>query len=363
LRFLFVIARNSSFAYKSKSIGVKDIARELGVRYVLEGSVRKSGNRVRVTAQLVEAATGIHLWSERYDRELADFFAVQDEITASVALAVRPTIEQSERERAARKPPESLDAWECYQRGMQHFWYQDVDLDQTLKARSFFQRATDLDPRFVRAHGMLSATYNREAAVFRPQLRGEIIPRAIECSRRAVAIDPTDAMAHATLAIALTTAGYHAEGIAEADLAADLDPNCYDARFAQGYTRVPAGRARDAIEPLRIAMRLNPFGNPFHLTNLARAHYLAGQYEAAIPVAQQARRETPNFAQAHVTLMAALGQLGRAEEARAVMTEALERFGDRIRFFISPPSNVVRERRPEDTEHLLDGLRKAGIVE
>ena len=363
LRFLFVIARNSSFAYKDKTATVKDIGRELGVRYVLEGSVRKAGNWVRVTVQLVEAATGVHLWSEHYDRDLADFFAVQDEITASVALAVRPAVEQSERERAARKPPGSLDAWECYQRGMHHFWYQDVDMAQTLQARSFFQRATDLDPRFVRAHGMLSATYNREAVVFRPQLRGEIVPRAIECSRRAIAIDPTDAMAHATLAIALTTAGHHAEGIAEADLAANLDPNCYEARFAQGYTRIPAGRARDAIEPLRIAMRLNPFGNPFHLTNLARAHYLAGEYEAAIPVAQQARRETPNFAQAHITLMAALGQLGRAEEARAVMTEALARFGDRIRFFISPPSNVVRERRPEDTEHLLDGLRKAGIIE
>jgi adenylate cyclase len=128
LRFLFVIARNSSFAYKGRSVGVKDIGRELGVRYILEGSVRQAGNRVRVTAQLAETATGVHLWSEHYDRDLTDLFAVQDEITASVAIAVRPAIEQSERERAARKPLESLDAWECYQRGMQHLWYQDVDL-------------------------------------------------------------------------------------------------------------------------------------------------------------------------------------------------------------------------------------------
>jgi adenylate cyclase len=170
-------------------------------------------------------------------------------------------------------------------------------------------------------------------------------------------------MAHATLAIALTTAGRHAEGIAEADVAAGLDPNCYEARFAQGYTRVPAGRARDAIEPLRIALRLNPFGSPFHLANMARAHYLAGEYEAAAAVAQQVRRSTPNFPAPHVTLMAALGQLGRVEEARAVLAEALERFGDRIRFFMSPPPNVIRERRPEDTEYLLDGLRKAGVME
>jgi adenylate cyclase len=363
MRFLFVIARNSSFAYKGKSVGVKDIGRELGVRYVLEGSVRKAGNRVRVTAQLVEASTGVHLWSEHYDRDLADLFAVQDEMTASVALAVRPAIEQTERERAARKPPESLDAWECYQRGMHHFWYQDVNLADTLTARSFFQRATELDPRFVRAHGMLSATYIREANVFRPELLAENVARAVDCSRRAIAIDPTDAMAHATLAIALTTGGHHDEGIAEADLAASLDPNCYDSRFAQGYTRLPAGRARDAIEPLRLAMRLNPFGNPHHLTNLARAHYLAGEYEAAVAVAQQARRSTPNFQSAHVTLIAALGQLGRANDARAAMAEAVARFGDRIRFYISPSPNTMPQRRPEDTQHLIDGLRKAGIVE
>jgi adenylate cyclase len=246
---------------------------------------------------------------------------------------------------------------------MHHFWYQDVDLAQTLQARSFFQRAADLDPRFVRAYGMLSATYIREANVFRPDLLEENVARAIECSRRAVALDPTDAMAHATLAIALATGGQHAEGIAESDLSASLDPNCYEARFAQGYTRLPAGRARDAIEPLQIAIRLNPFGNPFHLTNLARAHYLAGEYEAALAVAQQARRSTPNFASAHVTMMAALGQLGRAQEARAAMTEALERFGNNIRFYMSPPPNAMRQRRPEDTEHLIDGLRKAGIIE
>jgi adenylate cyclase len=363
MRFLFVIARNSSFAYKGKSVGVKDIGRELGVRYLLEGSVRNAGNRVRVTAQLIEAATGVHLWSEQYDRHLADLFAVQDEITSSVAIAIRPAIEYSERERAARKPPESLDAWECYQRGAHHFRYQDVNLADTLTARSFFQRAADLDPQFVRAHGMLSATYIREANIFRPDLLEENVARAIECSRRAVALDPTDSMAHATLAIALTTGGQHAEGIAEADMAASLDPNCYEARFAQGYTRLPAGRARDAIQPLRIAMRLNPFGNPQHLTNLARAHYWAGEYEAAVAVARQARRSTPNFQSPHVTLMAALGQLGRPQEAQAALAEALERFGDGIRSFISPPPNVMRQRRPEDTEHLIDGLRKAGIIE
>ena len=313
-----------------------------------------------MTAQLVEAAASVHLWSERYDRDLTDLFAVQDEITASVAIAIRPAIEHSERQRAAGKPPESLDAWECYQRGMYHF--QSVSLAETLKARGFFLRAADLDPQFVRAHGMLSATYIREANVFRPDLRAENVAFAIACSRRAVALDPTDSMAHATLAIALTAAGQHVEGIAEADFAASLDPNCDTACLAQGYTRLPAGRARDAIEPFRIGLRLNPFGRNW-LTNLARAHYLAGEYEAAVAAARQARCTTPSFQSTDVTLMAALGQLGRAEEARAIMAEAPERFGNDIRLLVSPPPQVNRERRPEDAEHLIDGLRKAGIVE
>ena len=208
-RSLFVIARNSSFTYKDKPVAIKDIGRELGVRYVLEGSVRKGGNRVRVTAQLIEATTGGHLWAERYDRELADIFSMQDEITASVTAAIQPAVERSERERASRKAPESLDAWECYHRGMWHF--ANIEAAENAKARDFFRRAIELDPRFARADSALALTYLNEITLFRPDLRSVNIPRSLEYAGNAIKIDATDATARAALARALWMSGSHAE--------------------------------------------------------------------------------------------------------------------------------------------------------
>ena len=153
-RWLFVIARNSSFAYKGRSVDIKQISRELGVRFVLEGSVRKAGNRVRITAQLIEATTGTHLWAERYDRDLTDIFAVQDEITQSVAAAIEPAMAHAERQRVSRKPPDSLDAWEAYHRGLWHFLNQEPSENE--QAKQFFQRATDLDSGFAPVHYALA---------------------------------------------------------------------------------------------------------------------------------------------------------------------------------------------------------------
>jgi adenylate cyclase len=361
-RSLFVIARNSTFTYKGKAVAVKDIGRDLGVRYVLEGSVRRAANRVRVTAQLIEAATGGHLWAERYDRDLADIFAVQDEITANVSAAIQPALERSERERASRKPPESLDAWDCYHRGMWHF--ANVEAAELEKARSFFQRAIELDPQFAPAYAMLSRTDLRESNIFRPELRPEYVPRALDYARRAITIDPTDASGHIALAGALMNSGRHAEGIAEADLAVSLEPNSAFAYGMLGNVRAWGGRPREAIEPLRTAMRLSPF-DPFAsgwLHYLARAQYWSGDYEAAIVTARQLRRSAPNFRQAYSTLMSAFGQTGQIDEAHAVMAEALERFGEGFHHLITLPLNLIRELRPEDREHLIEGYRKAGLV-
>ena len=174
-RWLFVIARNSSFTYKGRSVDVKQIGRELGVRYVLEGSVRKSGNRVRITAQLIEAATGAHMWAERYDRDLADIFAVQDEITGSVATAIEPTMAQAEQQRASRKRPDSLDAWEAYHRGLWHFLkHEPGENDQ---ARLFFQRAIDLDRGFAPGYYGLAMTHIWEAGLYATRPLGELSER------------------------------------------------------------------------------------------------------------------------------------------------------------------------------------------
>jgi adenylate cyclase len=361
-RWLFVIARNSSFTYKGKAVAVRDVGRELGVRYVLEGSVRKAGSRVRVTAQLVEATTGGHLWAEHYDRDLADIFSVQDEITASVSAAIQPALERSERERAARKPPDSLDAWESYHRGMWHF--ANVEAAENEKARSFFQRAIELDPRFAPAEAALALTYLNEITLFQPDVRAVNIPHALDHAGRALQIDATDATAHAAFARALWMSGRHVESLAEADLAVGFDPNSAAARGAQGGARLWGGQPRDAIAPLQTAMRLSPFDPLIPLWShfMARAYYWAGDYVASIATARRLLHAFPNFRQPYNTLIAALGQTGQVDEARVVMAEGLERFAEGFRRYMSLPLDELRELRPEDREHLIAGFRKAGLV-
>jgi adenylate cyclase len=361
-RFLFVIARNSSFTYKGKAVAIPEIGRELGVRYVLEGSVRKARNRVRVTAQLIDALSGGHLWAERFDRELADIFSVQDEITARVSGAILPAVERSERERAARKPTHSLDAWESYHRGMWHF--ANVEATENEKARSFFERAIELDPRFAPAEAAVALTYLNEITLFRPHLRAVNIPRALEHAGCAIKIDATDATAHAVFARALWMSGRHAESLAEADLAVSLDPNSASAHGARGGACLWGGRSREAIEPLQTAMRLSPFDPliPLWLHFTARAHYWAEDYDASVAVARQLRHSFPNFRQPYNTLVAALGQTGQIDEAQAVMAEALERFGEGFRSYMSLPLAELRELRPQDRAHLIDGFSKAGLA-
>jgi adenylate cyclase len=360
-RWLFVIARNSSFTYKGRAVEVRDIGRELGVRYVLEGSVRKAGSRVRVTVQLVEAITGGHLWAERYDRDLADIFSVQDEITKRVSEAIQPTLERSERERAARKPPDSLDAWESYHRGMWHF--ANVDAAENECARGFFRRAIQLDPRFAPAEAALALTYLNEITLFQPRDRAMNISQASEHAGRAIRIDGTDATAHAAFARALWMSGRHAESVVEADLAVSLEPNSAAAHGAQGGARLWGGQPRAAIEPLQTAMRLSPFDPlfPLWLHFTARAYYWAEDYPASIAAARKLLRSVPSFRQVYNTLIAALGQTGQVDEARTVMAEALERFGDNFRRFMSLPLNELLELRPEDREHLIAGFSKAGL--
>jgi adenylate cyclase len=363
-RALFVIARNSTFTYKGRVIEVKAVGRELGVRYVLEGSVRKAGNRVRVTAQLIEATAGGHLWAERYDGELADIFAVQDEITTSVSVALLPALERSERERAARKPPDSLDAWECYHRGLWHL--SKFEAGENALALHFFERALELDPGFAAAQAATSVALRVQAVVFRPQTeRPILLPRSVEHAQLAIALDPSNALGHSSLANALTHLGRHEEAMAEADLAVSLDPNSPWAHSSKGVTRAFGGRPRDAIIPLMTAMRLSPFDpfTPTFLNTLARAYYWMGDYPAAVMTARQLCRSFPNYQNPYRTLIAALGQSGQVSEAQRVMAEALQRFGEDFRFHMGPLRANPMEDRAEDREHMLDGYRKAGVLE
>lgn len=361
-RTLLVIARTSSFAYKGKPTAVEEIGRALGVRYVLQGSTRKAGGRIRVTTELVDAATGCHIWAEHYDRDLADIFSVQDEITAMVCGVIQPAVERSERGRAAHKAPERMGAWECYQRGMWHL--ANAEAGENTKARSFFARAIELDPQFARAESALAVTYLNEITLFRPDLRTANIPHAFEYAGNAIKNDATDATAHAVLARALWMTGSHAESLAEADLGVSLDLCSAAAHGALGGARLWAGQPRDAIKPLQTAMRLSPFDPliPLWLHFIARAHYSAQDYVASIRVARRLRHSFPTFRPPYNTLIAALGQTGQVDEARIVHADALERFGERFRIFLSLPLSELRELRAEDREHMICGIRKAGFA-
>jgi adenylate cyclase len=240
---LFVIARNSCFTYKGRAVDVKQVGRELGVRYVLEGSVRKAGDRIRVAAQLVEAETGIHDWAERYDRDLIDIFALQDEITQAVTVAVTPAIAGAEQRRAMRRPPESLDAWAAYQRGLWHFSKGTAD-DNAL-AQKFFRQAIDLDPSFAGSYTGLAYAHWRAAGVFGTESLAEAENLAESLVRRAVALDANDAEARTCFGNHLMRRGDYAGALAEIERALAMSPNLADAHGALGSVLTRSGHPRE----------------------------------------------------------------------------------------------------------------------
>ncbi len=345
---LFVIARNSSFSFKGRAVDVKQVGRELGVRYVLEGSLRKSGNRVRVTAQLVEAETGNHIWAERYDRDLADIFSVQDEITQATTTAIAPAIADAEQQRAMRKPPASLDAWGAYQRGLWHLSKARTGDDAV--AAQFFQQAIDLDPMFVGGYIGLSAVLSRAKGT---QIREE------ELARRAVALDSGNAEAHSRLALALNARGDHQGARAQAERALALCPNFAAGHGALGVILAYSGRPKEGLAALETCIRLDPRDPSLvnRLNQVALAHYFCRDYAATVQAAERAIRSFPDFPSPYRWLAAALGELGRPAEAKEALEKAITVSPDSFDF-------QVRTRppwfRPEDHAHMLDGLRKAG---
>jgi adenylate cyclase len=353
---LFVIARNSSFTYKGRSVDVKQIGRELGVRYVLEGGLRKAGNRIRVTAQLVEAESGKHVWAERYDRNLADIFALQDEITEAVTIAVAPAIADAELRRAMRKPPGSLDAWAAYQRGLWHM--SKFTPDDNALAQKFFQQAIDLDPTFSKAYGGLAMAQG-QAADFQGRGLPEALSSAEALARQAVALDSADAEARSLLCLSLWRRGDYEGALAEAERALATTPNLALAHHMLATTLIFSGRPKEGLAALEKSIRLDPRDprSAVRLNQMALGFYFSREYPAAVETAKQAIRSYPHVPNYYRWLAAALGQLGRIEEAKEALEKAI---------VIAPASfdMYVRGRvpwmRPEDHTHMVEGLRKAG---
>ncbi len=370
---LFVIARNSSFTYKNRAVDVKQVSAELGVRYVLEGSVRKAGTRVRITAQLVDGATGAHLWAERYDRDLDDIFALQDEITETIVGAIEPEVGSSERKRAKRRLPERLDAWESYQRGMLHFY--QFTRDGFTEAHRLFEHSIELDPNFGAAHAALVVNdvwaYNT-GFIDSP----EVLAEALRLARSAVALDERDPLAYRALGWAHMARGELDDAIAALETTVDLNPN-----FAEGYESLGASlcianRYEDAIVPLKTAIRLSPrspeLWQPINLK--AYCLLMLNRYEEAVECARRSIRafeaRIPSSASdaapsdlhspvwwPYAHMASALGHLGRADEAKAALAGMLQRQPDFSRDFVM---RVVRMRNPTHWVPWFEGLRKAG---
>lgn len=354
-RSLFVIARNSGFTYKGHAVDVKQVGRELGVRYVVEGSVRRDGNRIRIAAQLIDAETGNHIWAERYDRDLADLFTVQDEITRAMVVAIDPAISHAERERAMRKQPDSLSAWEAWQRALWHF-SKDGDLST---ARDFLLRAVALDPRFAPPHAMLAWLHISQATLGVGLPWRESVRLAEIEARTAIKLDPDSALAHSVLAWVFDHQGDRGSALEEAEIAIALNPNDPQGHLSRGRVLILSGRPAEAREPLATALRLDPRGPtaPSVMHHRAMGCYFEGDYLGAEAMARRAIRAYPGFLRPNLWLAAALGQLGRAVEARRALDTAITVSPGYFKFTTGSRPPYFR---PEDFEQLLDGLRKAG---
>jgi adenylate cyclase len=357
IRWLFVIARNSSFAYKGNAIDVKRIGRELGVRYVLEGSVRRGGERVRVNAQLIDAEHGNHIWADRYDRDLADVFTVQDEITLAVTRAIGPAVDDAEQRRALRKPPTNLGAWEAYQRGQ---WYltrfRSEDLPQ---AREFFNRALELDPTFAAAHTSLAMLFVREGMMHATRPFQEALRLAEDELQKAVELDPNDANAHAYRAEVAGILGDHAAGFGYVERALSIDQNCAIAHHYKGWLQMLTGRPYEGRQSILWGVRLDPRRASFLnvRSHVVMSYYIQCDYEMAVAEATRLIADRPGSPYSLGWLAAALGQLGRSDEARAALDQAAATAPDVLRQYVDQRALMMGQAV---CDHLVEGLRKAG---
>ncbi|MCS3496853.1 TolB-like protein/cytochrome c-type biogenesis protein CcmH/NrfG [Bradyrhizobium japonicum] len=358
LRWFFVIARNSSFIYKGRTVHLRQVAEELGVRYVVEGSVRKEGDRVRITAQLNDVATGSHLWAERYDRELADVFAVQDEITERIVAAIEPQLYAAENFRAERKPPDSLDAWDLLMRALSHYWR--VTRQDHVAARALLEKAIALDPNYGKALGLLGTSYMFTAHMGWMEMAAAL-PVAERAARAAIRADDQDAWAHNALGHVDLFARRFEDSLAEFETALRLNPNFALAQGYYGLTLSYCGRWRDADEAARRAIRLSPRDPyaPVYFGIAAFARFLGRDYAEAIRLAQEALRQRSDFVGGHRVLTAAAAMAGQTETARAALKE-LHRAQPNVS--LAWIAEFMPIKLAADREHYLEAFRRAGLT-
>jgi adenylate cyclase len=355
---LFVIARNSVFTYKGRAVKVQDVGRELGVRYVLEGSVRKAGNRVRINAQLVDAQNGHHLWAERFDRELTDVFALQDEVVKRIVAQLAVKLTQGEETRLSRTGVVDPEAYDTLLRGLER--YRRFTRETNAEARDFFERAAAIDPSYARAHADVALTYAIDVQFGWTRTPDAAIQTALEHANRALALDPTTHQVHFALGVIYTVQKRHDEAIAAALKAIALYPN-----YADGYAQLAqdlfyAGEPEASLEAVRKAMRLDPRHPFFYVWIVGQNYMLQQRYGEAVEEFKKVLWQNPEFPGARLTLASTYGLMGRIEDAEWEAEEILTLLPD---FTLAQERERVPFKNPEHLERYIEGLRKAGLPE
>ena len=355
---LLVIARNSSFTYKGKAVNVSDVAEELGVRYVIEGSVRKVGNRVRITAQLIDGGTDAHLWAERFDRDLTDIFTVQDEVTQEIVSAMAVKLTGDERIRLKSKGTDNLEAYDYVLRSReQHRLYSK---EGNAQAQALLKRAIELDPNYATAHAHLSTSQAINYANQWNETAGQALENAYEIAQKAIALDEIDPWGHLAMGFACLWKRQHDQAIAEFERAISLEPNFAAAHNGLGNAYHYAGNSEKAIELIDFGIRLDPYYPDVRLHWLALANFQLGRYEEAAELLKRRLILKPNTDISRVLLAATHGHLGQIDEAKLQWAEVLR---------INPDYSLEHRRQtlpykdPTEFDRIDEGLRKAGLPE
>jgi len=355
---MFVIARNSTFTYKGKPVNVKQVSRELGVRYVLEGSVQKAGDRLRVTAQLVDATTGNHLWSERYDRELKDIFALQDDITKKIITALQVKLTEGEQARTASKGTNNLDAYLKFLQSMETM--RRFNRESNALAKQLAEEAVALDPKYAPAYRALSGAHQMDVWLGTSKSPKQSLAKAMELAQKAIALDDTYAEAYSLLGFLYSMTNQHDKAIAQAEKSLALNPNSAIAHFLMGKTLSFAGSWKESIPEYKIAMRLNPIPPNNYLWSLGLSFAYTEQYEEAKKWCEKAVHQEPNDLLARIMMTVVYSLSGYDEKAR---TEANEVLRIQPKFSLEKYKKKVTYKREVDRELFFSALRKAGLPE
>ncbi|HEY9538882.1 MAG TPA: tetratricopeptide repeat protein [Kiloniellaceae bacterium] len=358
LRWLFVIARNSSFVYKGKAADVRQVARDLGVRYVLEGSVRTAGERLRITVQLIDAETGKHLWAEKYDRELQDIFAVQDDITEHVVAAVEPQLYAEEGFRASSKQPDSIDAWGLVARALGLI--NKMERRQNEEAQALLRRAIAMEPGYARAHALLGWAAWWATLHLWAEERASAYRQAAGHAQNALALDPSDPWARMVSGLCLSTAGQHERALGELRTALALNPSFTLGHMAYGWALLRAGQCDEAIVETGRALRMSPVDNfsGFYTSVHGLALLAARRFGEALPFLRASVAAFPDYSGHYNSLISCCGHLGLMEEAQEFAA---------VRSRMNPPLSLGLVRRHlakfAHCDVFVEGLRRAGVPE